>query len=70
MFGVVSEKNKALKEEYEKLRAAGYDNLYYLSTTDLIGQDGETTVDGIHLTDLGFVRIANELYKKIVEIAP
>jgi lysophospholipase L1-like esterase len=70
MYEVVSEKNKALKEEVEKLRAAGYNNLYYLSSTNLIGHDGETTVDGIHLTDLGFVRMAEEMYKKIVEIAP
>ncbi len=70
MFEKVSEKNRALKEEFEKLRAAGYDNIHYLSTTELIGQDGETTVDGIHLTDLGFVRMAEALYRKIVEITP
>jgi hypothetical protein len=34
----------------------------------LIGDDGEGTVDGAHLTDLGFYRIAVAIEKKIREI--
>ena len=60
----------ALKEEVEKLRAAGHKNIHYLSTDYLIGSDEEATVDGIHLTDLGFVRLAEKLYEKIKEINP
>ncbi|MDD4488420.1 MAG: SGNH/GDSL hydrolase family protein, partial [Methanothrix soehngenii] len=60
----------ALKEEFKKLEAAGEKNIHYLSAKDLIGQDGETTVDGIHLTDLGSVRLAEELFRKIEEITP
>lgn len=70
IFDAVAEKNRALKEEVEKLGAAGHENIYYLSTVDLIGKDGEATVDGIHLTDLGFVRLAEKLYGKIEEINP
>ena len=54
----------------EKLRAAGHKNIHYLSTDYLIGSDEEATVDGIHLTDLGFVRLAEKLYEKIKEINP
>lgn len=54
----VESRNKAMKEQYEKLAAAGDQNLYYLPTDNLIGTDGEATVDGIHLTDLGFYRLA------------
>ena len=70
IFDAVAEKNRALKEEVEKLRAAGHENIYYLSTVDLIGNDGEATVDGIHLTDLGFLRLAKELEKQIESIIP
>ncbi|MDD2328947.1 MAG: SGNH/GDSL hydrolase family protein [bacterium] len=63
-YNIVEEKNRALKEEFEKLRAAGYTNIHYLSSAELIGLDGEATVDGIHLTDLGFLRMAEKLYHK------
>lgn len=69
-FDSVAEKNSALKEEVEKLCAAGHKNIHYLSTADLIGNDGEATVDGIHLTDLGFIRIARALENKIGSFIP
>jgi hypothetical protein len=34
----------------------------------LIGEDGESTVDGVHLTDLGFFRMAEGLIKKLQTI--
>ncbi len=34
-------------------------NLHYLNGDDLIGADGEATVDGSHPTDLGMVRFAD-----------
>ena len=37
-------------------------NIYFLSSRDIIGHDGEATVDGIHFTDLGFMRYAEILY--------
>lgn len=39
-------------------------NIYFLSGDDLIGNDFKATVDGIHLTDLGFIRFADELQKR------
>lgn len=68
MQQVVLEKNTALREEYQKLKQKGYKNLYYLSSDNLIGKDGEATVDGIHLTDLGFERISEKLYQAIKRI--
>lgn len=64
----VNKKNRALKIEYEKLKAAGDKNIYYLENTGLIGEDGEAAVDGIHLTDLGFLRMAKHIEKKINSI--
>jgi lysophospholipase L1-like esterase len=68
MQKVLSEKNNALKEEYIKLKQKGYKNIYYLSSDNLLGKDGEATVDGIHLTDLGFERFSERLYKVIKKI--
>lgn len=49
----------ALSEEFKKLQQAGVSNLYYLPADDLLGDDGEGTVDSSHPTDLGFMRQAN-----------
>jgi len=68
MHQVVTEKNKALREEYQKLKQQGDKNIHYLSSDNLIGKDGEATVDGIHLTDLGFERFSEALYKAIRKI--
>ena len=48
----------AFNEAYTTLKKEGMNDLYYLPAKDLIGDDGEATVDGAHLTDLGFTRIA------------
>lgn len=68
MHKTVTDKNKALRKEYENLLRMGYKNIYYLPAGKLIGNDGETTVDGIHLTDLGFTRFADELQKTVRRI--
>jgi len=53
----------ALKKEYEKLKTAGASELYYLEGKDLLGDDGEGTVDSSHPTDLGFMRQAEAFHK-------
>lgn len=61
----IADKNAALYSEFETLKNAGDDNIYYLNSDDLISKDGEGTVDGVHLTDLGFQHIAYTLMKEI-----
>lgn len=51
----------ALRAAYETLRAEGLDDLVYVEGEDLIGSDGEGTVDGSHPNDLGFARMADAL---------
>ena len=51
-------KNQIWKEIYERLCGEGSQNLYYISADKLTGDDNETTVDGVHLTDPGFLRLA------------
>jgi hypothetical protein len=50
----------ALKEEFAKLKAEKIPHLHYLAATNLLGQDGEATIDSSHPSDLGFVRQADE----------
>jgi lysophospholipase L1-like esterase len=53
--------NAALKAAYARLRKAGVKNLYYIPADHLLGDDGEATVDGVHPTDLGFLRMAETI---------
>ena len=55
----------ALKAEFQKLKAAGIKNLHYIEGKDLLGDDGEGTVDSSHPTDLGFMRQA-EAFRKVL----
>ena len=54
-----------MQSEFEALKNSGDNNLYYLKSDNLINKDGEGTVDGVHLTDLGFQHIAQTLLDKI-----
>ena len=49
----------ALNAAYERLRKSGVKDLHYLKGADLLGDDGEATVDSSHPNDLGFVRQAD-----------
>src|SRR5947209_5507978 len=50
----------ALREAFAALQAAKAPSVYYLEGANLLGDDGEGTVDGSHPTDLGFTRQAAE----------
>lgn len=58
----VKDKNETLNAIFQSLKQRGEKNIYFLSSRDIIGHDGEATVDGIHFTDLGFMRYAEVLY--------
>jgi hypothetical protein len=51
-------KGRILRDVFEKLTAAGVKKLYFLPNQDMLGDDGEATVDGCHPTDLGMIRQA------------
>lgn len=55
----------ALKAAFEKLKAAGVKNLFYVETRDLLGEDRDDTVDSSHPNDLGFARQAKGIGKVI-----
>jgi hypothetical protein len=55
----------ALREVYAKMQHDKVPNLYYLKADNLLGDDGDGTVDGSHPTDLGFSRQAAEFEKAL-----
>ncbi len=57
----VEAKNKALHALFDKLKGRGENNIHLVPSANIIGHDGEATIDGIHFTDLGFVRYADML---------
>ncbi|MEZ7929566.1 MAG: SGNH/GDSL hydrolase family protein [Flavobacteriales bacterium] len=59
--------NLALKTEYQKMISEGYNNIFYVESKNAIGNDNEGTVDGVHFTDLGFIRYADFLIDNFVE---
>ena len=60
--------NEALKTEFKKMVDDGYENIFYLESKNALGSDYEGTVDGVHFTDLGFIRYADFLMKKFKEL--
>ncbi|MDP2887610.1 MAG: SGNH/GDSL hydrolase family protein [Bacteroidota bacterium] len=64
VFALLQEKNEVLKKIYTDQKKSDK-HMYYMKAEKLIGNDFEATVDGVHLTDLGFIRISNFLYPVI-----
>ena len=54
-----STSNEFLRSLHHRLHAAGDRQLYLISADQLIGDDGEATVDALHPTDAGFLRMAD-----------
>ena len=65
---IINEKNAALKIEYTKIIESGFSNIYYINSENSTGEDHEGTVDGVHFTDLGFIRYADFLIDKFVQL--
>jgi lysophospholipase L1-like esterase len=63
-----SERNVAIRAIFKDLKAKKDKNLWLFPSAGQLGTDGEGTVDGIHPTDLGFIRYADFLYPKIRKI--
>ncbi|NCC46608.1 MAG: hydrolase [Bacteroidia bacterium] len=64
----LEEEDKEWRELYARLVDEGYTNVTYIRGDNLLGEDGETTVDGVHLTDLGFLRFAQAIFPYFTDI--
>lgn len=58
---MVKRQNGAFRKAYMQLIQEKYGHLYYVFSTNLIGNDHEATIDGTHLTDVGFMRFAEQM---------
>ena len=67
---VVVEKNLALREAFEELQKKGMQQLHYIEAKDLLGDDCEGTVDGVHPTDVGFRCLARVLLESLKKVLP
>ncbi len=61
-------KNAELRAFYEKLLGQGERNVYYVRAEELLGPDGEDTVDGTHPTDLGFLRMGQSMARVLTPL--
>jgi lysophospholipase L1-like esterase len=57
-------KNEMCERVFKTMINTGYKNIYFIDKEGSIGKDHEGTVDGVHLTDLGFIRYADYLIGK------
>lgn len=64
----IDEENALTRAYYEQLVEEGMTGLIYLESAGMIGDDSAGTVDGIHSTDLGFVRMADSLEPVLREL--
>ena len=58
----------AMRAVYAKLQHDKVPELHYLKADNLLGEDGDATIDGSHPTDLGFLRQATEFQKALRKI--
>jgi hypothetical protein len=58
----------AMRTVYAKLQHDKVQHLHYLKADNLLGDDGEGSIDGSHPTDLGFARQAAEFQKALSKI--
>lgn len=65
-----SDSRAALRAAFKRLTSTGTKHLAYLPGEDLLGDDGEGTVDSSHPTDLGFVRQADAFEKALLPLLP
>lgn len=63
----VTLQNQNYKTEYEKLKAKGIKDLYYIEG-NLLGSDHEGTTDGAHPNDIGFDRMLRIIEPAVIEI--
>lgn len=57
----VAGRNRKWSELFRKLKKSGEKNIYYVSSKNMLGDDGEATVDGGHFTDAGNLRYVDNI---------
>jgi hypothetical protein len=63
-----TEKGTICRRIHEDLKAEGITGLHFLSNRDMLGTDGDGTVDGCHPNDIGMLRQATAFSKSLATI--
>lgn len=63
--GGYAKSNAALRAIFEQRIQAGDRKLFYIRGDKLLGDDGQGTVDRVHPTDLGFMRMADAMAPEV-----
>ncbi|MEN6426413.1 MAG: SGNH/GDSL hydrolase family protein [Phycisphaerales bacterium] len=63
-----TEKGEILRRTYEDLKTEGIRDLHFLSNQDMLGTDGDGTVDGCHPNDVGMMRQATAFTNSLATI--
>jgi len=66
----IAEKNQKCREIASELIKNGLPGFHYIEGDAFIGADGEASIDGIHPTDVGFLRAADCLEPVLRGILP
>ena len=64
----VEDQNANMEKQFYLLRQKGIEGLYLISSQNMLGQDHEGTIDGVHPNDLGFDRMIQILKPEILKI--
>ncbi len=63
-----TELSQRLEQAVRQMQQEGAKGLVFVPADDFVGDDGEATVDGVHLTDLGMYRQARSLLPVMKEV--
>ncbi len=64
----IRRKNETLRNIFSHLKNKNEKNIELISSKDMLGDDGEATVDGIHFTDLGMARYVDLVFPIIKRV--
>lgn len=64
----VRKQNENIRSAYEQLMKENYKKIYYIAAKDFMLADHDGTIDGVHLTDLGFNSIADVVLQMIRKV--
>jgi hypothetical protein len=64
----IRQQNGELKLVFNQALSEGISGLHYLEADNLTGDDNEGTVDGVHPSDLGMLRLADKIQSVIEQI--
>jgi hypothetical protein len=70
MAAGIDGRNRAIRKVFDAMVESDESDIYHVSSENMIGGDGEATIDGIHFTCIGMARYADLLTPVIEKVPP